>query len=153
MSLRLVLAASAVLAFAAPVLAQEAPAAPPAAEAKSVAEIAFEARGEAFQARMQGMGEEMQAAIANAAGDQAAASAALDAIVAQYQPEADAFSADLQAFLAAEAATSTEEEKAEMTQVAASLVPMIQGLPTMVRTQIEQAAAAAAAAPAAAAPQ
>ena len=63
MSLRMILAASAVLTFAAPAIAQDAPAAPPVAEAVDPAEAALEAKGEAFGARMQAMGEDsMQAA-------------------------------------------------------------------------------------------
>jgi hypothetical protein len=142
MSIRMILAASAVLAFAAPALAQEAPAAaPPVAAAADRLEAALEAKGEAFGARMEAMGAEMQAAITAAAGDRAAADAALDAIVARYQPEADAFSAELKAFFDARTAAGTEEEKVQMAAAAAAVVPMIQGLPAMVRGQIEQAAA------------
>lgn len=149
MSLRLILAASAALAFAAPAMAQTAPAAAPTVEAVDPAEAALEAKGEAFGARMQAMGDEMQAAITAAAGDRAAAGAALDAIVARYQPEADAFSDELKAFFDAKAATGTEEQRTELATAASSVVPMIQGLPALVRGQIEQAAAA----PAGATPQ
>jgi hypothetical protein len=141
MSIRIILAASAVLAFAAPALAQDAPVAPPVAAAADPLEAALEAKGEAFGARMEAMGAEMQAAITAAAGDRAAADAALDAIVARYQPEADAFSAELKAFFDARTAAGTEEEKVQMAAAAAAVVPMIQGLPAMVRGQIEQAAA------------
>ena len=100
MSVRIALAASVVLAFAAPAFAQDAPAAPPAATAEADAEAAFEAKGEAFGARMEEMGAEMQAAVTAAGGDQAKATPALDAIVAKYQPEADAFAVELEAFIA-----------------------------------------------------
>lgn len=153
MSIRMILAASAVLALGAPAFAQDAPAAtpatPPAAEAVDPAEAALDAKGEAFGARMQTMGAEMQSAITAAAGDKTAADAALDAIVARYQPEADAFSAELKTFFDARATTGTEEEKAEMATAASTVVPMIQGLPAMVRGRIQQAAAA----PAPATPQ
>lgn len=156
MSLRLILVASAALAVAAPALAQTpAPAAPPAAAAETVdpAEAALEARGEAFGARMQAMGAEMQAAVTAAAGDQAAADAALDAIVARYQPEADAFAVDLKAFFDGKAATGTEAEKTEMATAASTVVPMIQGLPAMMRGQVTQAAVAPVAPAAPATPQ
>lgn len=153
MSIRMILAASAALAFAVPAFAQDAPAAPPAAEAVDPAEAALDAKGEAFGARMEAMGGEMQAAITAAAGDTAAADAALDAIVARYQPDADAFSAELKVFFDAKAAAGTEEQKAEMASAASTVVPMIQGLPAMVRGQITQAAAAAAASAAPATPQ
>jgi len=150
MSLRIILAASAVLAFAAPAVAQEAPAAPPAAEAADPAEAALEAKGEAFGERMQLMAGEMQAAITAADGDSARAGAALDAIQAQYQPEADAFADELKAFLEAQAANApTEEERAQAAAGISAAIPVIKGVPAMVRGQVEQAAAAAAAAPAA----
>jgi hypothetical protein len=143
----MILAASAVLALGAPAFAQTAPVAPaaPAADAVDPAEAALNAKGEAFGARMQAMGAEMQAAITAAAGDKAAADTALDAIVARYQPDADAFSAELKAFFDAKAATATEEEKAEMATAVSTLLPTIQGVPAMVRGQMEQAAAAPAA--------
>ena len=153
MTLRTILAASAVLAFAAPAAAQEAPApapaAPPAAEAVDPAEAALEASGEAFNGRMQTMAGEMQAAVVAANGDTAAAGPALDAIVAQYQPEADAFANELESFFETKAATASEEEKAQLAAAAPQVVATIKGVPMMVRGQVEQAVAAASAAPAA----
>ncbi|MDZ4108983.1 MAG: translation initiation factor IF-2 [Brevundimonas sp.] len=158
MSIRMILAAAAAAVLAvgaaahAPAYAQTAPTAPPAApsatEVADPAEAALEAKGEAFSVRMQAMGAEMQAAITAAAGDPVAAGAALDAIVAQYQPEADAFSAELKAFFDARGAVGTEEEQVGMALAAAAVVPAIQGVPAMVRGQVEQASATAAAAPA-----
>ena len=142
MSIRMILAAAAVLALAAPAVAQEAPPAPPAAEAADPAGAAMEARGQAFGVRMEAMGAEMQAAITAAGGDPAAAAGALDAIVARYQPEADAFAAELKTFLEAQSATAPEEGRAEMAAAAAAVVPVIQGVPAMVREQISQAALA-----------
>ena len=139
MSLRLILAASAIMAFASPVFAQDAPAAPPAAEA------AFEARGEAFGARMQGMGAEMQAALTAAGTDQAKARTDLDAIVARYQPEADAFAVEFGTFFAAQMAAAPEEQRAAMSGMAPAITAQIKGVPAMVRGQVEQAATAAAA--------
>jgi hypothetical protein len=153
MTLRTLLAASAVLAFAAPAVAQDAPApapaVPPAAEAVDPAEAALEAKGEVFQARMQTMAGEMQTALTAAAGDQARANASLDAIVAQYQPEADAFATELEAFFEAKAASASEEERAQMVAMAPQLVATVKGVPAMVRGQVQQAVAAAPAAPAA----
>ena len=155
MTLRTILAASVVLAFAAPAVAQEAPApaAPPAAEAVDPAEAALEARGEAFGERMQAMAGEMQAAITAAGGDPAQATASLDAIVAQYQPEADAFANELQSFFDTKAASAGEEERAQILAQGPQVVATIKGVPAMVRGQVEQSAAAAAAAAAPAAPQ
>lgn len=150
MSLRLILAASAVLAFAAPAVAQDAPAAPPAAEAVDPAEAALEAKADAFGGRMAVMAEEMQAAITAAGGDTAGAGPALDAIQARYQPEADAFADELKVFLEAQAANApTEEERTQAAAGISAAVPVIKGVPAMVRGQVEQSVAAAAAAPAA----
>lgn len=145
MSLRTVLAAAAVLAFAVPAAARQAPAAPPAAEAVDPAEAAMKAKAEAFGARIEVMTGEMQAAITAAGGDTARAGAALDAIQARYQPEADALAEEMKAFLEGQAAEVSEEERAGVLAALAVAVPMIKGVPAMVRGQVEQGAAAAAA--------
>lgn len=145
MSIRMILAASAVLAFAAPAFGQQAPAAPPAAEAPSAEQVAFEAKGEAFGARMQTMGSEMQTALTAAGSDQAKARADLDAIVARYQPEADAFAAEFETFFASQMATVPEEQRTAMAGMAPQISATIKGAPAMVRSQVEQAAAAPAA--------
>lgn len=147
MSFRAVLAASVVLAFAAPALAQEAPPAPAAAApAADPAEAAFEAEAEAFQARMETMGAEMQAAMTAAGGDSAKANTDLDAIVARYQPEADAFAASFEAFFAIKLAEAPEEQRSQMTQIGPMVSGQIKGAPAMVKMQMLQAAAAPAAA-------
>ena len=146
MSFRAVLAASVVLAFAAPALAQEAPPAPAAAPAADPAEAAFEAEAEAFQARMETMGAEMQAAMTAAGGDSAKANTDLDAIVARYQPEADAFAASFEAFFAIKLAEAPEEQRGQMTQIGPMVSGQIKGAPAMVKMQMLQAAAAPAAA-------
>jgi len=148
MSLRIVLAASAVLAFAAPAAAQQAPAAPPAATADADAEAAFEAKGEAFGARMEAMGAEMQTAVSDAAGDRGKASAALDVIVAKYQPEADAFADELIAFINSQLANAPEEQRAQMTAMAPMISAQVKGAPAQVRAEA-LASMDAAAAPAA----
>lgn len=150
MSLRLILAASAVLAFAAPAVAQEAPAAPPAAEAKSAAEIAFEAKGEAFQARMEQMQAELETAITGAGPDQAKGMADVDAILARYQPEIDTFITDFEAFIDAEAGAEPDETKrAQMTGAKAGVRAALSGLPAQIRAGAQAALTAQAAAPAA----
>lgn len=152
MSIRLILAATAALAVAAPAFAQTppAPAAAPAAEAPAdPAEAALEAKGQAFGASMQAMAGEMQSAITAAGGDQTRAHAALDAIVSRYQPQADSLAADVQAFIDAKMAASTDEqEKASLASAGPAAVARIKGVPVMVRDQMIQASAAPAAAPA-----
>ncbi len=137
MSVRIILAATAILAFAAPALAQTAPAAPPpSVEAQDPAEAAFEAKAEVFGARMETMAGEMQAAVTAAGGDQARATVALDALVATYQPEADAFAAELEAFLAGRLAGASEEQLAQMAAVGPMLMVQIKGGPKQARDQM-----------------
>lgn len=117
-------------------------------EAESAAspdEAAFEARAEAFGQGIAAMAEEMQAAIAAAGADTAKKTADLDAIQSRYQSSADTFAADLQTFVAAQAATRPAEEAAEMTEGLDGALVQIRGVPA----QVEQAATAAPAAPAA----
>ena len=150
MSLRIILAASAVLAFAAPALAQDAPAAPPAAEAKSAAEIAFEARGEAFKARMEQMQTELEAAVTGAGPDQAKGMADVDAILARFQPEIESFITDFEAFIDAEAGAEPDETKrAEMSGAKTGVRMALSGLPAQIRAGAQAALTAQATAPAA----
>lgn len=149
MSFRAVLAASAVFAFAAPAFAQDAPAPAPAAPAapatESPEEAAMEAKGEAFSTRMQQMATEMQTAVTAAGSDSAKANTDLDAIVARYQPEADAFATDLEGFITAQSATATAEEQAQAAQMGPAMVAQIKGIPAMIKSQILAAGAGAAA--------
>lgn len=112
-------------------------------EASSPEEAAFEARAEAFGQGIGAMAEEMQAAITAAGADTAKKTADLDVIQARYQSLADTFAADLQAFVAAQAATKPAEEAAEMTEGLDGALVQIRNVPAMVRAQVEQAAAAA----------
>jgi len=154
MSLRIILAASAVLAFAAPALAQDAPAAPPAAEAPSAAEIAMEAKGEAFKARMEQMQGEIEAAISGAGTDQTRGLADVDAILARYEPDIEGFIVDFEAFIDAEAAAEPDETKrAEMSGAKMGVRMALSGLPAQIRAAAQSALTAqatAATAPAAA---
>lgn len=143
MSIRLILAASAALAFAAPAFAQDTPSAPPAAEATSPEEAALEAKANVFEGRMRAMAAEMQTAATAVGADPARRTADLDAIEARYQPEAEAFAAELEAFLNAEAAkTPDEAKKAELAAAVSGAVPAIRGIPAQVRAAMAQAAAA-----------
>lgn len=147
MSLRLIIPAVAVLAMAAPAFAQTAPApaaapapqaAPaPADEAESPDEAAFEAKADAFGERMKAMMEEMQAAVATAGADSAKKKTDLDAIQARYQPDADAFAADMQTFIQGQAAEVPEDQRAEMISGIQQALPRIQGLPAMLRARAE----------------
>lgn len=144
MSLRLVLAASAALAFAAPVLAQEAPVAPAAVPAP-MTEAEIEARANAFEARMGEMISEMQAAGAAAAGDQAKLSADLDAIAARYQPEADAFAEELKGFIASQLASLPPEAQAQAAMAGPLIDAQVRGLPAQGKAEVLGAVAGAAA--------
>lgn len=144
MSLRIALAAAA-LAFAAPAFAQEAPAADPAAAAAAEAEAAFEARAEAFQQAMGTMQGEMQTALRAAGADHARASVDLDAIAARYQPQAEAFAAELDAFVTSQLSVMPPEAQAQMAQMGPMLRARITGAPATIKAGLLQAAGAAAA--------
>lgn len=145
MSLRTALAAAAVLALAAPAFAQEAPAADPAAAAAAQAEAAFEARAEAFQQAMGEMQGEMQAALTAAGTDQVKANADMDAIAARYQPRADAFANELDAFLTSQMPVMPPEAQAQMAQMGPMVRAQITGAPASIKAGLIQAAAAPAA--------
>lgn len=154
MSLRLIIPAIAVLAFAAPAFAQTAPAPAPAPQAapapadaddaESPDEAEFEAKAEAFGERMKGMMEEMKAASAAAGADTAKKTTDLDAIQARYQPEADAFATDLEAFIRSQAAAAPEDQRAGMEAGIQQALPQIRGVPAMVRAEVEKPQPAAA---------
>jgi hypothetical protein len=149
MSLRIILAASAVLAFAAPAFAQDAPAAPPAAEAPSAAEVELEATGEAFKARMEQMQGEIEAAITGAGADQAKGMADVDAILARYQPDIEGFIVAFEAFMDTEAAGAPDDAtRQEMLGAKAGVRMALTGLPAQIRTAAQASFAAQAAAPA-----
>ena len=151
MSLRSALAAVAVLACASPVLAQEttpqptqptAPAREPTAE-----EVAMRATAEAFDGRMQAMGSELQAVMADATTTAAQKQASVDAILGVYTPEINAFADTLTAFLASMSAQSTNpEEQAALQQASAVANENIRSIPTQVRTSVAAALANAEAA-------
>ncbi len=143
MSLRTALAAAAVLALATPVFAQDAAAAHPAAAAAAEAEAAFEARAQAFQQALETMQGEMQTALAAAGTDQVKARADLDAIAARYQPQADAFAAELDAFITSQLPAMPAEAQAQMAQVGPMLRGQITGAPATIKAGLLQAAAAA----------
>ncbi len=148
MSLRTALAAAAVLALATPAFAQDAPAADPVAAAAAQAEAAFEARAEAFQQAMRAMQGEMQTALTAAGTDQVKANTDMDAIAARYQPQADAFAAELDAFITSQLPVMPPEEQAQMAQMGPMLRGQITGAPVSIKAGLIQAAAAAAASPA-----
>lgn len=150
MSLRTALAAAAVLALATPAFAQDAPPADPVAAAAAQSEAAFEAKAEAFQQAMGTMQGEMQAALTAAGADQAKANADMDAIAARYQPQADAFATELDAFMTSQLSVMPPEAQAQMAQLGPMVRAQITGAPTTIKTGLIQQAAAAAAAPAAA---
>jgi hypothetical protein len=153
MSLRTALAAAAVLALATPAFAQDTAPADPAAAAAAQAEAAFQARAEAFQQSLETMRGEMQTALTAAGGDQARANADMDAVAARYQPQADAFANELDAFITSQMSVMPPEAQAQMAQMGPMLRAQITGAPATIKAGLIQQAAAAAAAPASASAQ
>jgi len=99
------------------------------------------------------MQEEMQAALTAAGTDQVKANADLDAIAARYQPQADTFANELDAFITSQRPVMPPEAQAQMAQMGPALRAQITGAPATIKAGLIQQAAAAAAAPAPAAPQ
>lgn len=140
MSLRTALTAAAILAFATPAFAQQAPVADPTAAAAQ-AEAAFEARAEVFQQAMGTMQEEMQTALTAAGADQVKVNTDLDAIAARYQPQADAFAAELDAFITSQLPVMPAEAQTQMAQMGPMLRTQITGAPATIKAGLLQAAA------------
>jgi len=148
--IRVLVLAAALSASAPAAFAQTTPAPAPSAEAPAAdtpGEAEFEAKADAFGQRMQQMGQEMQAAVTAAAGDAAKQDADLDAIEAQYQPDAEAFAVALEGFVGQQVAAQPEAERAGMASNLLAALPQIRSIPQQVRAQIEQAAAQAATTP------
>ena len=147
-----VLILAAALATAAPAFAQTAPAPAPApanaAAPAALEDAEFDAKAEAFGQRMQTMQTEMATVISNTAGDTARRDRELDAIVARYQPEADAFAGAVEAFAAGQAAMMPADQQAAIQARIAEALAQVRGVPNQIRTALVSAAAAAQAAPA-----
>ena len=137
----------AALSVAAPGHAQVAPPAETPAATPAPGQAEFEATAEAFGAKIEAMQQEMQTAVADPGGNAATRAAALDAIEARYQPEADAFASALETFLNQQMAAVPETERPGMLAGLAEALPQIRSVPRLVRTQVEQAAQAAPTAP------
>ena len=136
MSLRLTLAAAALLAVATPAFAQQAPAAPPAPPAAPAPEPAPTPEEQAVMARVQTAGEALQEVMedleprAAAVRADASLSAAdketrIRAMIAEHQPALDEFSSALQALMLIKAAAegASPEEAAQAAAVVAAMIP------------------------------
>jgi hypothetical protein len=143
MSLRTTFAAIAVLAFATPVFAQTAPAADPVAAA-AAAEAAYTARAEAFQQAMGTMEGEMQNALTAAGADRFKANADMDAIAARYQPQANAFANEVDAFITSQSPVMPPVAQALMAQMGPALRALITGTPATIKAALILLAPAAA---------
>lgn len=147
MNLRTALAAAAVLAVSTPALAQETPAQPaPEAPARepTAEELAFAQRGEAFNASMETMITEIRTMLADANTNGEQKTQALEAILANYNPQINAFADELQAFLTARQAEATDPaEQAALAEAVAQGPAGVRAIPDQVRQGVAQAIAAA----------
>ncbi|MNT18313.1 hypothetical protein D3C72_1535050 [compost metagenome] len=157
MSLRLALAATTILALAAPTFAQEAPAAAPQAaaseeatpeEAKSPEVLAFEAKAAAFDLRLVQLQSELEAAIASAAGDQAKGMAEVEIILARYEPEIDAYAPEMEAFYDSQIAAADDPQREALINTKTQKSAFIRGMTSHVRKVAPQFIMTAAPAPA-----
>lgn len=143
MFLRTLLLAVALGAMTVPAMASVRQAAPaPAAPAMSAEEAAFTARVAAFSRGISAMETEMRAAVVAAGGDAARRDAALAAIVARQQPEADAVGAEIEAFMTARANLAPEERRPQMLEGARILSQQAVLAPSMMRDAVVRSAAA-----------
>lgn len=153
MSLRLILAATATLAFAAPAFAQDVPT-PATAEAPARAlspeEIEMQTKSQAFEARLAQMQPELEAAVKASGGDQTKGMADVNAVLARYQPDIEGFAAALETFLDGQLAIAPDDEaRQELTVAKDQVGPMLRGIPDQIRAGAPKAIAAMATAPAA----
>ena len=86
------------------------------------------------------MTSEMQAAATAASGDQAKASADLDAIAARYQPEADAFAETLKGFIASQMASLPPEAQAQAAMAGPMIDAQVRGIPAQAKAEVLAAA-------------
>ncbi|WP_417230858.1 hypothetical protein [Brevundimonas sp.] len=137
------LSLAAALACATPAFAVTVPqATPAAAETKSPEEIVFDARAEAFKARMAQMKLEFSAAVDGAAGDQSRGMAAVEVVLARYQPDISAFLDDFDRFIASEAAGAPDDMARQGLDAAKTAVHQaIEGLPDQMRAEARTAIA------------
>lgn len=136
MSSRLALIAAAVFTLAAPAFAQEGTAPAAAVQGAPSAEVrAFEIKAEAFTARLAQLQSELETAIAAAGGDQSRGMAAVEAIIARYEPEIDAFVPELESFFDAQIAIATsDEQKVSLAESKADNSLRLRGMVQHIRT-------------------
>lgn len=153
MSLRLALAAVAALALASPASAAlAAPAAVQGAEAPTEADL--DAASDAFEARMEAMGAELETVVEANMGDAVRRDAEVNAVLARYSPDIEAFASQLQAFLVQQAAVAeTPQEAQALNSAATSAGAAIRSIPGQVRAGIAAGMAEASAGADAGAPQ
>jgi len=90
-------------------------------------EAAVEAAGAAFETQMDDMARELEAAKAAAGPDAAALKTATDAIVAKYQPKADAFAGMVAALIASRPVAPDDQARAR------AAVQQVRDMPGMIR--------------------
>ena len=142
--------AAAALMMAAPALAQTTPAPAPAPAAPATTagpdEDALEAASAAFEAQIEQMTTEIQSAKTAAGTDTAKANADADAIVARYQPKADAFAEMVKAFIATQPVPPEQQGQVN------AAIEQVRSIPKMARDHAMNPEPAPAATPAPEAP-
>lgn len=138
MTLRLVMAASAALAFSVPAVSAPVMAVA-AVQTASITEAEMEARTQAFEARMEAMKKELQDAVDGADGDTARIKTDTDAIITRYTPEIMGFIDDFAAFLNGQIANEPDaEERQQMENIRDQVLPMLRMIPDQLRAGIQQ---------------
>ena len=86
----------------------------------------------------------MPSAAAAAGDDQARLSTDLDAIVARYQPDADAFAEEVKAFIASQTGAMPPEQQAQIAMMGPMIDAQVRGAPARAKAQVLAAASGAA---------
>lgn len=139
MSLRLILAATAVLGFSAPgqaALAQAVLASASVAQTATpdVEELDMEAASARFKTRMDALKAELETVVATHAGHPDAMSAGIDEAIARYKGDIDAFANMMDTyFVTTIESAETDAQKQEYQGVREQVVPMLRALPEQIR--------------------
>lgn len=144
MSLRLILCASAVIGFAAPASAVlAAPSAPQAAAQATpeVEELDVEEASARFKQRMDALKAELETVVAANIGDSDALSRNVDATIARYKSDIDAFANVMDTYFVSQIeGADTDTEKQEYQGVREQVVPMLRSLDQQIRTAVLEGA-------------
>lgn len=144
MSLRLILCTAAVIGFAAPASTVLAAPSAPQADAQAtpeVEELDVEEASARFKQRMDALKAELETVVAANIGDSDALSRNVDATIARYKSDIDAFANVMDTYFVSQIeGADTDTEKQEYQGVREQVVPMLRSLDQQIRTAVLEGA-------------